>query len=383
MRIGFDRAAAGRAPGGVRRYTESLAAALAARARQEGEGGEATWEILEGSPAGRLPLAKYAAAWRSRRLAVDLLHLPNSYAPWFATSFGKIVTVHDLTPILFPWGHTWRNVLHHRLMLARIIKASDHLIAVSQAVKRDLVRWGVPAEKITVVYEAAAPAFFASAPRDPARPGKHLLFVGAREPRKNLPGLLSAYAILRRVHGVRWPLVIAGPSGWGPRGDKGKEAAEGVVWKGFVSEAELLTLYRDAALFFYPSYYEGFGLPVLEAMAAGTPVVTSERGALGEVAGSAALYANPASSVEIAQAAARILSDRQLWSRLSEKGRARARLFSWDEAARKTWEVYRKVLAVRRQGKPLPLVSRDVPLEPPRRASGIRAYQTNLSGTAK
>lgn len=341
--IGFAASAAGRGAGGVHRYVTGLARALVAESVLRGR----PFRLVGGEPPGRTPLAKYAACLRLAREPVGLLHVPNTYAPWRRTACAKAVTVYDLTPLLFPWGHTWRNVCHHRLMLARILEAADHVFAASHATRRDLVRFGVPARKISVSHGAADTIFLAGGPRDPRRPGTHILFAGANEPRKNLPGLLAAYRILRAVHGIRLPLRIVGPRGWKTR----VPAAEpGVEWLGFVSDQDLARLYREAALFIYPSFYEGFGLPVVEAMAAGTPVVTSDRGAIPEVAGDAALYADPARPGEIAQAGARLLADRELWGRISRKGTARARLFSWEKTARETWDVY--------EGIPSPLTPR-------------------------
>ncbi len=340
-RIGFALGSIGRHPGGVRRYGHALADALVGEAGRR----TAVFSVLGSETPAGMPLAKHWFAWRSRAMTADLVHFPNTYAPWFQTPFRKVVTVHDLTPLLFPWAHTWRTVAHHRVLFGRILHAADHLIAVSQATRRDLVRHGVPAGKISVVGEAAGPRFFAAAGRNPGRPGRYLLFCGAREPRKNIRGVIAAYRILRERFGVGWPLVIAGPAGWGPwrEGD-----AEGVIWKGFVPETDLAELYREAALLVYPSFYEGFGLPVVEAMAAGTPVVTSDRGAIPEAAGDAALYADPARPEEIARACARLLADPVLWERISRRGMERARLFSWDLAAARTWDVYERTLGAHR-----------------------------------
>ncbi len=357
--IGFAAAAAGRGAGGIPRHVDGLARALLAESARRGR----PFRLVGGRPPGRTPCAKYATCRKLARAPVELLHVPNTYAPWQETPFAKAVTVHDLTPLLFPWGHTWRNVLYHRLMLARVLAAADHVFAASRATRRDLVRSGVPAERITVSYGAADPVFFTDGPRDPARPGMHLLFVGANEPRKNLPGLLAAYRILRTVHGVRLPLRIAGPAGWKTR----IPAAEpGVEWLGFVPDADLARLYREAAIFVYPSFYEGFGLPVVEAMAAGTPVVTSDRGAIPEVAGRAALYADPARPGEIAQACARLLVDRALWDQVSRHGMARARLFSWEKTACETWDVYEEILGGRGSGArgPRRILSDPSPLTP-------------------
>lgn len=341
MRIGFWLAGAGRAPGGVRRYAASLAETLGKVPRHPWE----EWGILDAPRPGRLPLAKHWAAWRASRLPVDLLHVPNTYAPWTRTRCRKIVTVHDLTPLSHPWAHQRRNVLHHRLFLRRIVAASDAVIVPSRSTA-DALRdaFGAADGKVAAIPDGVSPAFRAPSRRDAGRKGSHLLFVGANEPRKNLAGVLAAHRILR-ARGVALPLVVAGPAGWGGRKRPRPDArAEGVDWRGLVPEEDLVRLYREAALLLYPSFHEGFGLPLLEAMAAGTPAVTSARGALPETAGDAALYADPGDPGEIADCAGRLLSDDGLWARLSERGMERAAGYTWERTAEETWKLYRNVL---------------------------------------
>jgi glycosyltransferase involved in cell wall biosynthesis len=179
----------------------------------------------------------------------------------------------------------------------------------------------------------------------------YILYVGSIEPRKNLPRLLVAYAHLRRRGSTRWRLVVAGPRKWksGPVYDAVArlELAEHVHFAGFVPEADLPALYNGADLFAFPSLYEGFGLPVLEAMACGTPVVTANTSSLPEVAGAAALLVDPSDVEEIAGALRRVLEDPALARDLRERGLARAAQFSWERTARATVAVYEKVLGNR------------------------------------
>lgn len=348
--IGYAAAAAGRGAGGVRRYVDALGRELA----REGERRGIPWRRVGDRAPGAFPLAKYAAVARLASVPLRLLHVPNTYAPWFRTPFPKAVTVYDLTPILVPWGHTRRNVLHHRLMLGRILAVSDLVFAASRATARDLAAFGVASGKVTIAAGGADPAFSGGAPREAGFVGRFLLSVGAHEPRKNLPGLLAAYRCLREWHGVRLPLLVVGPPGWKTRASPPEP---GVHWLGFVPDAELRRLYREASCLVYPSFYEGFGLPVLEAMAGGVPVVTSDRGSIPEVGGDAVLYADPADPAEIAAACLRVLTDRGLREVLSRRGRDRARLFSWERTARVTWDAYEEILRDTSPLAPRPSVS--------------------------
>ncbi|MBI2016450.1 MAG: glycosyltransferase family 4 protein [Candidatus Rokubacteria bacterium] len=283
---------------------------------------------------------------------VDLFHSPN-YVLLPQWRGRRVITIHDLTLLLFPQFHPAerREVLGQNVAAAA--RRADRIIADSHCTKRDVVRLlGMPPEKVTVIHLAPAPAY---APREAADVAPvlerfhiqfrgYLLHVGTIEPRKNLVRLLRAYARLRR-EGFDLPLVLAGPQGW-DNGEAQRSAealclGQVVVWTGYLPEEDLVALTAGAGAVAFPSLYEGFGLPVVEAMAAGTPVVTSATSSLPEVAGDAALLVDPQDEDGLAAALRRILKDRDLWEDLRRRGLARARTFSWERTARETLAVYR------------------------------------------
>jgi glycosyltransferase involved in cell wall biosynthesis len=262
-----------------------------------------------------------------------------------------VVTVHDLAferfPDLFP--RTWR--LMYRLGLRAAVRRADAIVTPSRSTAEDLVsRTRVDPGRLHVVPLASS---LEPGTREPAEvlarlkvPAPYVLSVGTLEPRKNLVRLVRAY---RRVAGSGLPhaLVLAGPLGWRHEPLLREIALPGpgrVVLTGPLPAEDLDALYRGAAAFAYPSLYEGFGLPVIEAMARGVPTVASTSSSLPEVAGDAAIGVDPRSVSQIADALGRVLGDEPLARDLGRRGRARAERFSWDETARLTLEVYEGVL---------------------------------------
>ncbi len=235
-----------------------------------------------------------------------------------------VVTVHDLAVLRHP--ETFNSWTRHysRLCVPRVARAASRIIAVSEFTKRELVELlGTPPEKVTVIPNGVAEVF---SPDGPAAEGDYVLTVGTLEPRKNLARVEEA----ARLAGAE--LRVVGARGWG-----GVQAAG---WLGRVTDDELARLYRGAKCVVYASLYEGFGLPIAEAMACGTPVVTSRGGATEETAGGAAVLVDPYDAGSIAAGIAEAVERRAELRRL---GLERARAFSWDEAARATVEVYREV----------------------------------------
>lgn len=283
----------------------------------------------------------------------DLVHVTTPYGTFTPCRYRNVITVCDMTPLLFPGTHGRMNVWHHRFVLPAILRRADRVITISESSKYDIVRLcGVPDEKVVVTNLAADPAFCSNPPGVPSPlvaglPRPYVLNVGTLEPRKNLEGLLRGYAAARKL-GLPHTLVVTGAKGWG----KSRLAAtvrelrlEGsVVFTGFVPDADLPHLYAGAEFFVYPSLYEGFGLPPLEAMACGTPVITSNVSSLPEVTGDAALLVDPRSEAELAAAILRLAGDRDLCATLRERGMRRAGLFSWQRTAAETWAVYEDVM---------------------------------------
>jgi glycosyltransferase involved in cell wall biosynthesis len=301
----------------------------------------------------RVPVATPLAA-RAHR--ADLLHMTTYVAPPWSPC-PMVVTIHDLSFLEYPRAFSWRVRNMLRTLVPGSLARAARVIAVSEWTKQDLVRrYGVPAEKIVVTPEAPPPGFrrLADAPRFALPPGvaePFVLAVGNLEPRKNLVRLIQAFGLTVRQHGFTGQLVLvgqahrrAGDARLAAR-DAGVESR--VVFTGFVSRDDLTLLYNRASLFVYPSLYEGFGLPPLEAMACGCPVVASNVTALPEVLGDAALLVNPLAVEALAEAMAAVLERPELAASLREKGRQRAARYSWEATAARTREVYTQVLASR------------------------------------
>jgi len=232
----------------------------------------------------------------------------------------------------------------YRLLTAHAVRTTDRIVTVSEFACEEIVdRYPAARAKTVPVHNGVTPR-----DRDDGDPvatlddREFLLFVGAMNPRKNLRTLVESYRRYRTRADEPLDLTLAGPSrdvfvaGDLPQTD-------GVHTLGFVPEAQLTWLYRNATAFVFPSLYEGFGLPILEAMSAGTPVITSDRGAMAEVAGNAALVVDPENSEELADAIDRLTTGEELRARLATEGRSRATEFTWERAAEETMQVYRDV----------------------------------------
>jgi alpha-1,3-rhamnosyl/mannosyltransferase len=257
-------------------------------------------------------------------------------------------TIHDLTCFLMPDLHPAANLRAER-SFAEILRRADGLIAVSHSTRDDAVRvLGIAQEKIKVIHSGVADAFFDCAPAavEAVRHRYRLerpfvLFVGTIEPRKNLDLLLDAFAALppevRREH----DLVVAGPVGW--KAEATVERLRAVRYLGYIPEADLAPLTAAAAVFAYPSLYEGFGFPVAQAMAAGVAVITSNVSSLPEVAGDAALLVDPRSQSELQTGLERLLTQPELRVRLAAAGRIRATRFRWSECAAHSLDFFRQI----------------------------------------
>ncbi len=280
----------------------------------------------------------------------DVLLSTNTYlTAWFAR-VPVAPMVFDMVafdPALRPQR---RSGLIERATLPLAVRRSAALIAISQATADDLVaRYPAARGKTVVAPLAAAPALEARAPDATLPDGvperDFILAVGTLEPRKNLPRLVAAYRRLPTALQEAHPLVVTGRLGW----DTGETVAAldslgaRAIRTGFVPDAQLALLYRRCALFAYPSLGEGFGLPVLEAMAAGAPVLTSDRSSLPEVGGDAAAYCDPTDEAAIAAALAALLGDPARRARLAAAGPARAAQFSWAETARIVLETLERI----------------------------------------
>lgn len=294
------------------------------------------------------------------RFRLDLLHSTDFIPPLY-TTIRSVITVHDLAFLHYPHFLTTESAAYYGQIDKAVVKAA-HIIVPSEYTRQDLIaQLGAPADKVTVIHEAANPIFrplpFAETLRAvQERYGlseRFILCVGTIEPRKNISGLLKAFAHLRNKYTPGdVMLAIAGGKGWLYEETielvKSLHLEAHVRFLGRVPDEDLHQLYVAARCHIHPAHYEGFGLPPLEAMACGTPTIVSNVSSLPEVVGDAALLVNPLDIEEIAVAMQRLLTDDDLHVELSEKGLQRANTFSWERAARRTLDVYRKVAEPRR-----------------------------------
>lgn len=281
-------------------------------------------------------------SWEMLFRPVDVLLIPASALPIFHPR-KSVVTVHDVGWRYFPDSFTWfmRNFLEVSTRFA--VRSSARVIAVSESTKRDLVKfYGVDGGKVSVIhhgYEVASQLVSESASQLSVLPEKYILFLSTLQPRKNLAGLIKAFRELKQQHPeLNHKLVVVGKPGW-KFSDILKVINDNrdiVVYLNHVSEADKAVILSHSDLLVLPSFYEGFGMQILEAFAAGVPVATSNVSSMPEVAGDAAVYFDPSRTAEIKSAIQNILLDKSLADRLKEKGRQRLKDFSWEKCARET-----------------------------------------------
>lgn len=354
MRVAFDCGPLLDPPTGVGRYVDELGRALEAsgielvryavalRGSPETIGGHSIRRL-------RLPAKVARVAWRRLgRPAIESLvgdvgvvHATNFVLPALARTPG-VVTIHDLSFFrddTFPGGARLRELVPWSLERASVV------ITPTRAVADELVELGIADERIAVTPEGIAPHFFGAGPLSQLAlgrmgiPGPFILALGTIEPRKNLPRLLAAWDSVRdELEG--WRLVIAGPKGWGEK----LRTTEGVMLLGRVGDETLPGLLASAEIFCYPSLYEGFGLPPLEAMAAGTCAVVGTYEAAPEVLGDAAVLVDPTDIEALATSLRSLAGDADTRRRLAMAGRARALSFTWERTARLTVAAYQQAM---------------------------------------
>jgi glycosyltransferase involved in cell wall biosynthesis len=290
--------------------------------------------------------------WSVRKAGLDLIHGTAFVGP-LLSACPLVVTVHDLSFLFYPQSFRAMNRIYLRLFTQHSVHQAKRIIAVSESTKRDLIQqYGLSPAKVDVVHNGVDPGFqplptaqIAAFRAKRGLPDRFILFVGTLEPRKNVVRLIEAYA---RLPETRPPLLLIGGRGWLYDEVFARVEALGlgdeVSFVGFVPAEDLPLWYNSASLFVYPSLYEGFGLPPLEAMACGTPVVVSTASSLPEVVGPAGLLADPESSEALAQAMEQILADSDLREEMQNAGTARAGGFSWQRTAAGTVDSYRQTL---------------------------------------
>lgn len=356
LRVAYDVGPLLDPPTGVGRYTRELGAALGStgaelRRYAVAFGGDVR---AAGSDVARwrVPARLMRAAWRRFRWPpierligdVDVVHATNFVLPVLRDTPG-VVTVHDLAFLrddVFPGGEALRDLVPWSVARAA------RVLVPTESVKDELVdRLRADAQDVVVTPEGVSPLFFGATPLGDTVlaqleiPGPFVLALGTIEPRKNLPRLLEAWSLIRGdVPG--WSLVLAGARGWGPR----LPETPGVVLPGWVGDETLPGLMAAAEIFCYPSLYEGFGLPPLEAMAAGTPVIAGRSGATAEVLGDAAVLVDPLDAAALGEALGALVTGERRRRSLVLQGRARAADYTWEGTARATLEAYREAAGI-------------------------------------
>lgn len=310
-------------------------------------------------PAVRILWEQLAQPGEIRRLGLDLIHAPFCVGP-LVLPCPLVLSIHDLS--FFRYPQLFRPMNRHYLQPFTRLSArrADLIVASSESTRQDIIEiLDVPGDRVVVVHLGvdANLAPVADADRLAAfrqrrgLPERMILFLGTLEPRKNLPTLLAAYGRLCQRPGFAHRLVIAGGKGWYHGQIEATVQrlglADRVLFPGFVPDDELALWYSAADLFVYPSLYEGFGLPVLEALACGTPVVTSDASSMPEAVGDAGLVVPPLDDVALAEAMGRLLEDHALAEDLRGRGLARAQALSWQRVARETSAIYHRVLGER------------------------------------
>ena len=294
-------------------------------------------------------------ALRLRSVKDAVFHSPNYFVPRFPGP--TVSTTHDLSHVRYPEFHPEARVNYMNAMFPKTLRITSHMITVSHSVRQQVIEdLGWPEDRVTAIGLGTDPSFSPRskevlAPRLAAyglRAGGYSLFVGTIEGRKNVDRLLSAYEALPVAMRQEWPLVLVGDTGWRSEQTHERirqaEAAGWLRYLKFLPQGDLPYLYAGTRLFVYPSIYEGFGLPIAEAMSSGVPVITSKVSSMPEVAGGAARLIDPLDVDELHQAILESLQDDDWRHQAITAGLERARAFSWDTCVDRTVEVYRQVI---------------------------------------
>jgi len=297
--------------------------------------------------------------FKLKKLNVNILHSTNYITPLFKFNLKFIVTIHDLTFIIFPEKFTIVKRLFFRFMVPIFIRRADKVITVSENTKNDIIKFlKVPKEKISVTFETYNECYDSEIKKEDSKKildkyginKNYFLFVGMIEPRKNILSILKAFIELDDE--LDEDLVIVGKKGWYYReieefmeNIKNKRLKNRIIFTGFVSEKELVSIYKNAEIFIYPSFYEGFGIPPLEAMVCGVPVITSNTSSIPEVVGDAAIKIDPYNYIELKEAIKVLKHNPQKKEEMSEKGKEQSKKFSSKKFAENTINIYKKAVS--------------------------------------
>jgi glycosyltransferase involved in cell wall biosynthesis len=365
VRIGIDASRAISAePTGVENYSLELVRELLRQSAQDSER-EIVLYAREHPAPGLLPeeakfdlrVIPFPRLWTHVRLSwetfwhrPDVLFVPGHVIPLVHPD-SVVVTIHDLGHLHYPEAYPAGTLRYLRWSTEHNIRAASHLLADSEATRGDLEKFfSVPVDRITVVYPGlrrgcTAPRQGSEVLHEYGIDGPYVLYVGTLQPRKNVERLIEAFALAKRKGHIKERLVLAGRIGWLPEGimRRLQEVGDTVTLAGYVPDDHLPALYAGATLFVLPSLFEGFGMPVVEAMACGAPVLAADTSSLPEVVGDAGLLFDPLDTEALADAIVWLCEHESVRQELRDKGLKRAAAFTWEEAARKTLEVLDRV----------------------------------------
>jgi glycosyltransferase involved in cell wall biosynthesis len=304
-------------------------------------------KIMGAANGWNLPLADLA----SRR--ADLFHV-SQHLTCLPSRVKLTATLFDMSCWIVPETHTTENVKATKAYAEHVLKRVDGIVSISESARRDAMAiLSLSGGNIEVIPPGVHDAFFRVGSNDVARvrrryglPPNYILYLGTIEPRKNIDMLMNAYSTLPR--GIRndWPLIIAGPEGWKSTVtlERARSTAHGWRYLGYVPESDAPGLTAGASIFVFPSLFEGFGLPVAQAMAAGVACITSNASSLPEVAGDAAVLVDPRSESDLTDALRRLIESPQERSALAVRGRVRADRYTWAATAVRTWNFFERIV---------------------------------------
>lgn len=276
---------------------------------------------------------------------LDVLFIPSHTIPLIHPE-RTIVTIHDLGFLYYPELYTKMELAYQKFGLNMAINHAKHIITPSQYTKKDIVKnFGLDPKKITVIYHGYNDKLYKPRIYPKKENNPYIFFVGRLEHKKNITGIIKTYELLRREPKITHKLVLAGKPGYGYedylkiKATLPENVRNDIIELGYIPEIELASWMKNADVFFFPSFFEGFGLPVIEAMACGVPVVTSKSTSIPEIAGSAAILINPQKPFEMAVALSKLINNQNIKRSLISKGKVRASLFSWAKSAEQTLEI--------------------------------------------
>jgi glycosyltransferase involved in cell wall biosynthesis len=290
-----------------------------------------------------------------KRENLDVWHSP---APNLPLSYDEpsIVTVRNLSIYKFPKLFPPSQFLNVKMIMPNALKRAKKIIAISQSIKQDLIKiFKTPANKIEVIYNGINKELFHNPPKSEIEKIKNqykikenfILFLGTLEPRKNIETLIEAYELFQKNSTIKYQLVIAGKDGWNAQKIHKQTSRSPykneIIFTGYIGPENLNALFSEAKVFVFPSLYEGFGMPVIEAMAKKIPVIASNIESLSEITAGSVILINPHKKEEISEALEVILNNEKLRAKLIEKGFKRAKEFCWEKCAEKTLEIYRNI----------------------------------------